>query len=165
MSIRNIRVLEEDEILRKTAKPVKEMTARTFTLIQDMKETMYAANGVGLAAPQVGVLKRIFVVDCDQEDGRQNPIVFINPEILEQSEETVTDNEGCLSVPNRHALVTRPEKVKVTALNEQMEPFTLEAEGLLARCICHENDHLNGVMYVDKAEGPVEQNTKENGWA
>ena len=68
-------------------------------------------------------------------------------------------------MPNRHALVTRPEKVKVTALNEQMEPFTLEAEGLLARCICHENDHLNGVMYVDKAEGPVEQNTKENGWA
>ena len=164
MSIRTIRVLEEDEILRKTAKPVKEMTARTFTLIQDMKETMYEANGVGLAAPQVGVLKRIFVVDCDQDTEGHEPLVFINPEILEQSGE-VTDNEGCLSVPNRHALVTRPEKVKVTALNEQMEPFTLEAEGLLARCICHENDHLNGILYVDKAEGPVEPNTKENGWA
>ncbi|MBQ4425999.1 MAG: peptide deformylase [Lachnospiraceae bacterium] len=162
MAIRKIRIMEEDEILRKTAKPVKAMDLRTERLIRDMKETLYEANGVGLAAPQVGVLKRIFVTDCSEE--RNDVRVFINPEIL-SSEGAVTDNEGCLSVPDRHAPVTRPEKVTVKALDENMEEFVLEAEGLLARCICHENDHLDGILYVDKAEGPVEYNTKENGWA
>ena len=158
MSIRIIRKMDEDEILRKKAKPVKEMTARTLSLIQDMFDTMYSEGGVGLAAPQVGVLKRIFVADCEQgEEGDGNPLVFINPEIIEQSGE-VTDSEGCLSVPGRHAQVTRPEKVVVKALNRDMEPFTLEAEGLLARCICHETDHLEGILYVDKAEGPLELN-------
>ena len=162
MGIRTIRELGDD-ILRKEAKPVREMTPRIRLLIQDMEDTMYEANGVGLAAPQVGILKRIFVVDCSEGEER-NPMVFINPEILE-TEGEITDNEGCLSVPNRHALVPRPEKVKVRALNEEMKPFTLEAEGLLARCICHENDHLDGVMYVDKATGPIEINSRENGWA
>lgn len=158
MSIRNIRKMDEDEILRKKAKPIKEMTARTLSLIQDMFDTMYDEGGVGLAAPQVGVLKRLFVVDCSLEEENPNPLVFINPEILEQSG-AVTDSEGCLSVPGKHAQVTRPEKVVVRALNRDMEPFTLEAEGLLARCICHEYDHLEGILYVDKAEGPVELNT------
>lgn len=158
MGIRTVRKIEEDEILRKIAKPVKDMSARTLVLIDDMLETMYAEAGVGLAAPQVGVLKRIFVVDCEQtEEGPGKPLVFINPEILEKSG-AVTDQEGCLSVPGRHALVTRPEKVTVRALDRNMMPFTLEAEGLLARCICHENDHLNGILYVDKAEGPIEFN-------
>lgn len=156
MGIRHVRKMDEDEILRKIAKPVKEMNARTLTLIDDMLETMYAEGGVGLAAPQVGVLKRIFVVDCSMED-EPEPMVFINPEILEESG-AVTDKEGCLSVPGKHASVTRPEKVKVKALDRNMESFTLEAEGLLARCICHENDHLNGILYVDKAEGPLESN-------
>jgi peptide deformylase len=162
MGIRNIREMGDD-ILRKQAKPVREMTFRNRQLIKDMEDTMYEANGVGLAAPQVGVLKRIFVVDCSDQEERQ-PMVFINPEILEKSGE-VTDNEGCLSVPGKHAQVTRPEKIRVRALNEEMEPFELEAEGLLARCICHENDHLDGILYVDKAVGPVELNSKENGWA
>lgn len=162
MGIRTVRKMGEDEILHKKAKPVKEMTARNLNLIDDMLATMYAEGGVGLAAPQVGVLKRIFVVDCGGEE-EPNPLVFINPEILEESGE-ITDNEGCLSVPGRHALVKRPEKIKVQALDKNMESFSLEAEGLLARCICHENDHLNGILYVDKAEGPVELNTKENGW-
>lgn len=158
MGIRTIRKMGEDEILHKKAKAVKEMTARNLNLIDDMFATMYAEGGVGLAAPQVGVLKRIFVADCEQtEEGPGKPLVFINPEILEESG-AVTDSEGCLSVPGRHALVTRPERVKVQALDRNMEPFTLEAEGLLARCICHENDHLNGILYVDKAEGPLEYN-------
>ena len=161
MSIRTIRIMDEDEILRKHAKPVKAMDLRTQKLIKDMKDTLYEADGVGLAAPQVGILKRLFVTDCSED--RSDFRVFINPEILE-TEGAVTDNEGCLSVPGKHALVTRPEKVKVRALDENMEEFTLEAEGLLARCICHENDHLDGILYVDKAEGPVEANSKENGW-
>lgn len=164
MGIRTIREMGEDEILRKKAKPVKEMTARTRTLIADMFDTMYEANGIGLAAPQVGILKRLFVIDVSDAEGERKPMVFINPEILSREGE-ITDNEGCLSVPGKHALVPRPEKITVRALNENMEEFTLEAERLLARCICHENDHLDGIMYVDKAVGPVELNTRENGWA
>ena len=158
MGIRTVREMGVDEILRKMAKPVKEMTPRIMSLIGDMFDTMYAEGGVGLAAPQVGVLKRIFVADCGSEE--REPYVFINPEILEE-EGSVTDNEGCLSVPGMHAPVPRPEKVKVRAQNENMEYFTLEAEGLLARCICHENDHLNGILYVDRAVGPVEPNSPE----
>ncbi len=154
MGIRKIRT-EGDEILRKTSKPVTEMTLRTKALIRDMFDTMYKADGVGLAAPQVGILKRLFVIDCTAD--RSLPRVFINPEIL-ATEGEQTGDEGCLSVPGKHAQVTRPMKVTVRALNEDMEEFTLTVEGLEARCVLHENDHLDGVLYVDKAEGPVMDN-------
>ena len=157
MGIRKIRT-EGDEILRKSCKPVTEMTPRTKALIKDMFDTMYKADGVGLAAPQVGILKRIFVVDCTAD--RSLPRVFINPEILETEGEQSGD-EGCLSVPGKHAKVTRPMKVTVRALNEDMEEFTLTVEALEARCVLHENDHLDGILYVDKAEGPVVDNDTE----
>lgn len=148
MGIRKIRT-EEDEILRKISKPVTDMGLRNRMLVKDMYDTMYKANGVGLAGPQVGILKRLFVIDCGE-----NPMTFINPEILETEGEQ-TDDEGCLSLPGKHAQVTRAMKVKVKALNEDMQPFVYEAEGLEARCILHENDHLDGVLYIDRAEGPV----------
>ena len=150
MAVRQIRIMGDD-ILTKKCKPVKEMTGRTMDLIEDMFETMYEANGCGLAAPQVGVLKRIFVVDVD--DGNQ--YVLINPEIVE-TEGSQTGSEGCLSVPGKTGVVTRPEKVKVKALNEKMEEFELEGEGLLARAICHECDHLKGQLYVSLVEGKLE---------
>ena len=146
MAVRQIRVIG-DEILNKKCKPVKEMTDRTKELIEDMFETMYEANGVGLAAPQVGILKRIVVIDV--EDGYQ--YVLINPEIIETSGEQ-TGEEGCLSVPGKWGIVTRPNYVKVRALNEEMEEFEIEGEGLLARAFCHEIDHLSGHLYVDKVE-------------
>ena len=130
--------------LEKKSRVVDEINDRILTLIKDMFETMYANNGVGLAAPQVGILKKIFVVDTGE-----NPLVFINPEILE-SDGSQTDTEGCLSLPNRQELVERPNKVKVKALNQKGEEFILEAQELLARAICHENDHLYGVLFIDK---------------
>lgn len=147
MALRNVRE-QGDSILDKISKDVKEMTPRTAELIEDMFDTMYEANGVGLAAVQVGVLKRIFVVDVTGED----PLVFINPRILGTSGEQ-TGQEGCLSVPGKTGLVTRPNYVKVGAYNENMEYFELEGEELLARAICHEYDHLDGHLYVEKVEG------------
>jgi len=147
MALRNIRERGE-KILEKVCKEVKEMTPRTAELIEDMFDTMYEANGVGLAAPQVGILKRIFVVDVTGED----PYVFVNPQILESSGEQ-SGQEACLSVPGKSGIVTRPNYVKVGAYNEKMEYFELEAEELLARAICHENDHLDGHLYVEKVEG------------
>lgn len=155
MAVRQIRVMG-DEILTKKCKPVKELTGRTMDLIEDMFETMYEASGCGLAAPQVGVLKRIFVIDV--EDGNQ--YVMINPEILEQSGEQ-TGYEGCLSLPGKSGLVTRPNYVKVRALNERMEPYEVEGEGLLARAICHEYAHLEGQMYVDLVEGELVDSSRE----
>ena len=156
MAIRNIRELG-DASLRKICKPVKEVNSRTMDLIDDMFETMYEANGVGLAAPQVGILKRIFVIDCGDEEGNSVPYVFINPEIIDR-EGVQVDFEGCLSVPGKSGKVPRALKVTVRAFDENMEEFELEAEGLLARCILHENDHLDGVMYVDKVEGKLYDN-------
>ena len=156
MAIRNIRELGE-ECLRKVSKPVKDVNLRTKILIGDMFDTMYEANGVGLAAPQVGILKRIFVIDCGDEEGNSVPYVFINPEILDR-DGSQTDYEGCLSVPGKSGKVTRANWVKVRAYNEKMEEFEMEAEGLLARCILHENDHLDGVIYVDKVEGRLYNN-------
>lgn len=147
MALRNVRE-HGDAILNKISKEVKEMTPRTAELIEDMLDTMYEANGVGLAAAQVGVLKRIFVVDVTGED----PYIFVNPKILETSGEQ-TGQEGCLSVPGKTGVVTRPNYVKVEAYNEKMEHFVLEAEELLARAICHEYDHLDGHLYVEKVEG------------
>ena len=157
MASRKIRTMG-DEILRKVAKPVTEMNLRNKMLIKDMFETMYKAEGVGLAAPQVGVLKRIFVMDCSADKSRA--MALINPEILETEGEQ-TGDEGCLSVPGKHATVTRPMKVTVRALNEQMEEFTMTVEGLEARCVLHENDHLDGILYPDEAEGPLIDNEAE----
>lgn len=156
MAIRNIRELG-DPCLRKICKPVKDVNLRTKILIGDMFDTMYEANGVGLAAPQVGILKRIFVVDCGDAEGNSLPYVFINPEILDR-DGVQADYEGCLSVPGKSGMVTRANWVKVRAFNEKMEEFELEAEGLLARCILHENDHLDGVVYVDKVDGKLYNN-------
>ena len=148
MALRNIRILG-DEILKKQAKEVTEMTPKIEELIDDMFETMYDANGCGLAAPQVGIRKRIVVIDCGDQ-----PLVLINPEILETSVEQ-TGQEGCLSVPGKVGIVTRPNYAKVKALDENMDEIIVEGTELLARCLCHEIDHLNGLMYVDKAEGPL----------
>lgn len=148
MAIRTIREIG-DEVLTKTCKEVTKMTLRTKVLIEDMLETMYQANGVGLAAPQVGILKRIVVIDVG--DG---PIVMVNPEILETDGEQ-TGEEGCLSVPGKSGVVTRPNYVKARALDEEMEEFEIEGEELLARAICHELEHLDGHLYVEKVEGEL----------
>ncbi len=150
MALRKVREIGDD-ILRKKSKPVKEMTPRTMELIEDMFETMYETNGCGLAAPQVGILKQIVVIDVD--DGNQ--YVLINPEILETSD-SQTGYEGCLSVPGKRGQVTRPNYVKVKALDENMQEFVLEGTELLARAICHECDHLEGRLYVDLVEGELE---------
>ena len=155
MAVRTIRVIG-DEILYKECKPVKEMTKRVEELIEDMFETMYENNGVGLAAPQVGILKQIVVIDVD--DGNQ--YVLINPEIIEE-EGSQTGQEGCLSVPGKAGIVTRPQKVKVKALDENMEEFVLEGEDLLARAICHECAHLHGQLYVSLVEGELMDTTEE----
>ncbi|EEH98193.1 peptide deformylase [Clostridium tertium] len=144
MAIRNIRQ-NGDEALRKKCKVVTEITPRTLKLIEDMADTMYEADGVGLAAPQVGILQRIFVIDIYDDYGLR---VFINPEILEVSGSQLGE-EGCLSVPGEVADVERPNYVKVKALNEKGEEFVLEATELLARAILHENDHLNGTLFID----------------
>ena len=154
MATRKIREIG-DEVLTKQCKEVTKMTLRTKILINDMLDTMYEAMGVGLAAPQVGILKRIVVIDVGE-----GPIVLINPEILETSGEH-TGEEGCLSVPGKSGVVTRPDHVKVKALNEDMEEIELEGEGLLARAFCHEIDHLSGKLYVDMVEGELHDTTYE----
>ena len=146
MAIRNIREIGE-EVLNKKCREVTEMTPRIRELIEDMLETMYEANGVGLAASQVGVLKRIVVIDTTGED----PYILINPRIVESSGEQ-TGQEGCLSVPGKSGQVTRPNYVKAVALDMNMREFELEGTELLARAICHELDHLDGVLFIDKAE-------------
>lgn len=150
MAIRNIREIGE-EVLNKKCKEVTEMTPRTKELIEDMLETMYESNGVGLAAPQVGILKRIVVIDVTGED----PYILINPRIVESSGEQ-TGQEGCLSVPGKSGQVTRPNYVKAVALDVDMKPFELEGTELLARAICHELDHLDGHLYVEKVEGELQ---------
>ena len=150
MAIRNIREIGE-EVLTKKCREVTEMTPRIKELIEDMLETMYEANGVGLAASQVGVLKRIVVIDVTGED----PHILINPRIVETSGEQ-TGAEGCLSVPGKSGQVTRPNYVKVVALDVNMKEYELEGTELLARAICHELDHLEGHLYVEKVEGPLQ---------
>lgn len=149
MAIRNIREIGE-EVLGKNCKMVTEMTPRTRELIEDMLDTMYEANGVGLAAPQVGVLKRIVVIDVTGED----PYILINPRIVETSGEQ-TGMEACLSVPGKTGQVTRPNYVKAVALDVNMKEFELEGTELLARAICHECEHLDGKLYIDIVEGPL----------
>lgn len=143
MALRNIRI-NEDPILRKISKVVKNIDERTQILIDDMLDTMYEANGVGLAAPQVGILKRVVVIDIG--DG---PIILINPEIVETNGE-VKDVEGCLSVPGKQGNVIRPQYVKVKAEDRDGNSIEIQGEDLLARALCHEIDHLNGILYTDK---------------
>ncbi len=150
MAIRNIREYG-DAVLTKKCKEVTEMTPRIKELIGDMLETMYEANGVGLAAPQVGILKRIVVIDVTGED----PYILINPRIVETSGEQ-TGSEGCLSVPGKAGNVTRPNYVKAVALDVNMKPVEVEGTELLARAICHELDHLDGHLYVEKVEGELQ---------
>ena len=163
MAIRTI-VKDGDPILKKVCRPVTEFNAKLATLLDDMGETMIAANGLGLAGPQVGMLRRVFVaLDIyEDEDGNEveEIIEFVNPEILEK-EGAVTSFEGCLSFPERNGLITRPEYVRARAQDRNGEWFEIEAEGLLARCICHENDHLNGVTVLDNAKIFYEDLTPE----
>lgn len=181
MALRNIRV-DEDEILRKKSKTVKEITPRVEELIDDMIDTVHDNNGVGLAAVQVGVLKRICIVtveppeielpeaeEGDEETAEIEPVeinplshnngedlVIINPEIIVQPGcDEETDNEGCLSVPGKFGLVTRPYHITLKAFDRNLEPYELEAEGLFARAICHECDHMEGILYTDKVEGEL----------
>ena len=148
MAIRQVREMG-DEVLTKVSKVVKKVTPRTLMLIEDMLDTMYETNGVGLAAPQVGILQRIVVIDVGE-----GPIVLINPEIIETSGEQ-TGDEGCLSVPGKAGCVTRPNYVKVKAMDVNMEEVIYEGEELLARAFCHEIDHLDGHLYVELVEGEL----------
>lgn len=149
MAIRKIRQLG-DEILRKKCREVPEMTPKLQELVEDMYDTMYEAEGVGLAASQVGILKRIVVIDVDG-----TPYTMVNPRILEVSEDTELGSEGCLSVPGKAGDVIRPVFVRAEAWDENMEHYVVEADGYLARAICHELDHLEGIVYVDKVEGEL----------
>jgi peptide deformylase len=156
MALRNLRY-EGDPVLNKVAKEVKEMTPRTKELIADMLDTMYHENGVGLAAPQVGILKRICVIDVGE-----GPVVFINPEIIKSSG-SQTGDEGCLSVPGKAGVVTRPNYVRARALDVDMKPFEIEGTELFARAMCHEFDHLDGHLYVEKVEGTLKDVVYEEG--
>ena len=143
MALLNIitKTSSQGDSLRRTSRPVEEVTPRIITLLDDMAETMHERNGVGLAAPQVGVFRRVIIVEA--EEG--NLIEFINPEIIQQSG-VEEDGEGCLSIPGKRGDVPRPTKIKVSALNREGKQFTIDAEGFLARVICHEIDHLDGIL-------------------
>ncbi len=136
-------------VLKQKAKPVEKVDARVAKLMDDMVETMYAAKGIGLAAPQIGILERVIVVDVHEKDEPPNPIRLANPEIVWKSEDTSVCEEGCLSVPDQFAEVTRPSAIRVRYLDEKNEVREMEADGMLATCIQHEIDHLNGVLFVD----------------
>lgn len=155
MALRRIR-LEGDPILRKKSRPIDEINDRIQVLLDDMVETMRDAEGVGLAAPQVGVLRRAVVIDVGED-----PIKIINPEIIDE-EGTKIDIEGCLSVPNKAGKVERPERVKIKYINEDGEEVILEGEGLLAKAICHEIDHLDGILYTDKVIEYVDLTAEED---
>mgnify|MGYP001106676625 CR=1 FL=1 len=144
MALRNVRI-DGDEILRKKSREVEKIDGRILTLLDDMADTMYEKDGIGLAAPQIGILKRLVVIQVDDE----NLYKMINPKITKSSGEAI-DAEGCLSVPDRRGEVLRPANVTVeyTDINGNLQ--TMDTEGLLARCVCHEIDHLDGVLYIDK---------------
>ncbi len=154
MALRTIREYGDD-VLAKECREVKEVTPRIRELVEDMLDTMYDANGVGLAAPQVGVLKRIVVIDVSPEGDQ--PLIMINPTIIEADGEQ-TGYEGCLSLPGKSGVVTRPNHVRAKAFDLDMNEYEIEGEELLARAICHELDHLDGHMYVEKVEGDLVDN-------
>ncbi len=151
MAIRNIRTVG-DSVLTKECRPITEMNRKLTILIEDMLDTMYEAGGVGLAAPQVGILKQVVVIDVSEEG--DDPIILINPEIIETEGEQ-TGEEGCLSLPGKSGEVTRPNYVKVRALDINMEEVIYEGTELLARAFCHEIDHLHGILYSSKAENGI----------
>ena len=155
MALRTIRI-QGDPVLTKKCREITEMTPKIKELIDDMLDTMYEANGVGLAGPQVGVLKRIVVIDIGE-----GPVVMINPVILEKSGEQ-TGDEGCLSLPGQAGTVTRPNYVKARAFDENMEEYEIEGTELMARAICHELDHLDGHMYTEIVEGPLHDVTYDD---
>ena len=155
MALRTIRI-QGDPVLTKKCREINEMTPKIKELIDDMLDTMYEANGVGLAGPQVGVLKRIVVIDIGE-----GPVVMINPVILEKSGEQ-TGDEGCLSLPGKAGTVTRPNYVKARAFDENMEEYENEGTELMARAICHELDHLDGHMYTEIVEGPLHDVTYDD---
>lgn len=155
MAIREIRKIG-DPILRKTSKEVKNFDKKLHILLDDMHDTLASYDGVGLAGPQVGILKRVFIVDFDGER-----IEAINPQIIDESGEQ-TDNEGCLSIPDRWYEVTRPEKVTLKAFDRDGNEFTKTAEGIIARAFCHENDHLDGILFIDKVSPEDKQEMLEN---
>lgn len=154
MALRQIRV-QGDSVLEKVCRPVEKISPRIATLIEDMIETMYENDGVGLAAPQVGVLRRIAVIDVGE-----GPIVLVNPTVLETSG-SQTGEEGCLSLPGKAGQVTRPNYAKVRAFDENMQEYEIEGEELLARALLHEIDHLDGHMYTELVEGPIHDVTYE----
>lgn len=153
MALRQVRIMG-DPILSKNCRPVAEVTPFISDLITDMIDTMNDAQGVGLAAPQVGILRRVVVIDVGEENGTAEPLVLINPEII-HTEGEQTGGEGCLSLPGKVGDVTRPMKVRVKAQDINLEFFEVEGEGLLARAFCHEIDHLNGHMYTEFVNGPL----------
>ena len=142
-------VIEPDPILRKKCEPLEQVDANTKKLMDDMLETMYAAPGIGLAAVQVGVLKRVIVIDLSKEDEKKTPLFIVNPEIIFKSNDLVSYEEGCLSIPNQFAEVKRPSSCKINFLDYNGKKKEMHAEGLLATCIQHEIDHLNGILFID----------------
>ncbi len=146
-----------EDVLREKAVPVTEVTDEMRAIFNEMFETMVSANGVGLAAPQIGLSERFFVIIADDEVRR----VFVNPQIIYKSEETSSYEEGCLSIPGVYEEIVRPSKITVQALNEFGKPFTLEADGMLARIIQHEYDHLDGILYIDRGEADFKEKTVE----
>jgi peptide deformylase len=148
MAIKKI-LTEPDPFLRQKSKPVEQVDDEIKTLMDDMLETMYAAPGIGLAAVQIGVPKRVIVIDLSKDNEKKNPLFFVNPEILKKSEEDASYEEGCLSVPNQFAEVSRPDTCKVKYLDYEGKEKILDAKGLLATCIQHEMDHLEGILFID----------------
>jgi len=148
MALRQI-LTEPNEVLRQKSLPVEIVDSDTQKLMNDMLETMYAAPGIGLAAIQIGVPKRIIVMDIEYKEGKKNPLFFVNPEIIEKSESNSTYEEGCLSVPGQFAEIDRPEKCHIKYLDYYGEKKEIRAEGMLATCIQHEIDHLEGILFID----------------
>ena len=155
MPLKNI-VIEPDPILRKISQPIETVNNETKKLLDDMLETMYAAPGIGLAAVQVGILKRIIVIDISKEKEKKNPFFLINPEIIFKSEKTSSYEEGCLSLPGHFAEIERPSECRVTYIDYNGKKRELKANGILSTCIQHEVDHLKGVLFVDRVTSSEE---------
>ena len=149
MAIRPI-IIAPDPVLKAKAKPVENIDGGIVRLMDDMLETMYRAPGIGLAAPQIGILQRVIVVDVADKDEKPQPFAMANPEILWKSDETSVHNEGCLSLPDHYADVTRPKQVRLRYIDRDGEVRELDADNLLATCVQHEIDHLNGVLFIDR---------------
>jgi len=142
-------IVAPDPRLKGEALPVNVVDDEVRSLMDDMQETMYDANGIGLAAPQVGVMKRVIIVDVAPVDGKREPFAMVNPEVIWESDVIITKEEGCLSLPDHYAEVDRPETIKIRYLDRENEIREMDADGMLATCVQHEIDHLDGVLFVD----------------